>query len=336
MPLRRVPPAGVWQVDLNFAKTTPITNQVRLQVRRRGVQHLQQPDVRRARSTSGTRVGRLRPHQPQHDRPEQLPALRAARVPSGVLSGLDTTTVARCDGRASARYSPGLIDSPARHLPCSPSLPAPVVCAAPQRSTPRSSGRGASPGRTSRRSRPRSHAAGVTAGSFDAYVAGVAAENARRVREGDLDHLVYYLLQSHASPSAGHRAGAERRAARRRPDADRRAASCAATPPRAAAAADVSPHRRAARAVEAPRGDARLAYFRALARRRRSRPRGAPAQILRREYTARDALPLPEGVRRPAGRPTRPPPSPSCIAAAASAPTRRSRPATSSISAWAC
>ena len=33
VPLRRVPPAGFWQVDLNFAKTTPITDKVRFQVR---------------------------------------------------------------------------------------------------------------------------------------------------------------------------------------------------------------------------------------------------------------------------------------------------------------
>ena len=38
-----------WQVDLNFAKTTPITDRVMRAVPRRGVQHLQQPDVRRAR-----------------------------------------------------------------------------------------------------------------------------------------------------------------------------------------------------------------------------------------------------------------------------------------------
>ena len=43
---------------------------------------------------------------------------------------------------------------------------------------------------------------GVTEASFDSYVAGVGAENARRVREGDLDHLVHYLLQSTRITSA--------------------------------------------------------------------------------------------------------------------------------------
>ena len=37
---------------------------------------------------------------------------------------------------------------------------------------------------------------GITPSSFSAYVESVREENARRVREGDLDHLVFYLLQS--------------------------------------------------------------------------------------------------------------------------------------------
>ena len=37
---------------------------------------------------------------------------------------------------------------------------------------------------------------GVTKGSFDAYVERVREDDARRVREGDLDHLIFYALQS--------------------------------------------------------------------------------------------------------------------------------------------
>jgi len=37
---------------------------------------------------------------------------------------------------------------------------------------------------------------GLTAASFDAYVKQVREDDARRVREGDLDHLIFYALQS--------------------------------------------------------------------------------------------------------------------------------------------
>ena len=37
---------------------------------------------------------------------------------------------------------------------------------------------------------------GLTAASFDAHVEQIRRANARRVRDGDLDHLVFYLLQS--------------------------------------------------------------------------------------------------------------------------------------------
>jgi hypothetical protein len=42
----------------------------------------------------------------------------------------------------------------------------------------------------------RLEAHGITAGAFASYVQSVHDANARRVREGDLDHLVFYLLQS--------------------------------------------------------------------------------------------------------------------------------------------
>src|SRR4051794_1847044 len=42
----------------------------------------------------------------------------------------------------------------------------------------------------------RVEALGVTAQGFDAAVERIHDENLRRVREGDLDHLVFYMLQS--------------------------------------------------------------------------------------------------------------------------------------------
>jgi hypothetical protein len=42
----------------------------------------------------------------------------------------------------------------------------------------------------------RLQAAGITASTFPAYVDSVRDENLRRVREGDLDHLIFYALQS--------------------------------------------------------------------------------------------------------------------------------------------
>jgi len=42
----------------------------------------------------------------------------------------------------------------------------------------------------------RLQANGISSASFPSFVAGVAADNKRRVREGDLDHLIFYALQS--------------------------------------------------------------------------------------------------------------------------------------------
>jgi hypothetical protein len=44
--------------------------------------------------------------------------------------------------------------------------------------------------------RPQLEARGITAAGFDGYVERVRQTTARRVREGDLDHLVFYILQS--------------------------------------------------------------------------------------------------------------------------------------------
>jgi hypothetical protein len=110
-------------------------------------------------------------------------------------------------------------------------------------------------------------AGGVGDATFDAYVTRVGAENVQRVREGDLDHLVYYLLQSSRISSAA--AIEPALSARRLVDAldpARRTAYLRGEP---TAAPPVPPEvtgRIAAllKAVQTPRGDARLAYFGAL------------------------------------------------------------------------
>ncbi len=75
-----------WQVDVNFAKTTPITAERAVPGASGGVQPLQQPDVRRAAVQPDDDVGRLRPYQPQHDRSVELPAVHPAGVPTDLLS----------------------------------------------------------------------------------------------------------------------------------------------------------------------------------------------------------------------------------------------------------
>ena len=110
-------------------------------------------------------------------------------------------------------------------------------------------------------------AGGVSEASFDAYVARVGEDNVGRVREGDLDHLVYYLLQSSriSSAPAIEPAVSARRLVESL-DTDRRAAYLRGD---RAAAPPVPPEvtaRIAAllKAAQAPRGDARLTYFGAL------------------------------------------------------------------------
>ena len=107
-------------------------------------------------------------------------------------------------------------------------------------------------------------ASGLTEASFDAYVARVAADNLRRVAEGDLDHLVNYLLQSTritTAPPIEPALSAKRLVEALHPD--RRAAFLAGD----AQAAPAVPREVAARidallrAVETPRQDARLTYF---------------------------------------------------------------------------
>jgi SAM-dependent methyltransferase len=108
---------------------------------------------------------------------------------------------------------------------------------------------------------------GVTEASFDGYVAGVSADNARRVREGDLDHLVHYLLQSsritsapRIEPALSARALVESLAPVRRAAFLRRDTRADPPVPKPVAARIAA----LLRAVDAPRGDARLSYFGAL------------------------------------------------------------------------
>ena len=57
-----------WQVDVNFAKTTPITQNVRFQVRLEAFNLFNSPMYDERNYNQTTDVGRLRPHQPQHRR----------------------------------------------------------------------------------------------------------------------------------------------------------------------------------------------------------------------------------------------------------------------------
>jgi hypothetical protein len=110
-------------------------------------------------------------------------------------------------------------------------------------------------------------ASGLGEASFDAYVARVAAENLQRVREGDLDHLVYYLLQSTRISSApAIEPALSARHLLESLDADRRAAFLRGDGAAAPSAPPEVTTRIAAllRAVQTPGEDARLTSFSAL------------------------------------------------------------------------
>ena len=88
------------------------------------------------------------------------------------------------------------------------------------------------------------------------------------------------------------------------------------------------------KAAQAPRGDARLTYFGALLDAAYPDPATRAAGLAAEYLRVMRFLYQKEFVAQ--RRPPPPPRSPSCIGVAASAPTPRSRPATSSISASAC
>lgn len=108
-------------------------------------------------------------------------------------------------------------------------------------------------------------ARGLSANAFPAYVDAIRQANARRVREGDVDHLIYYLLQSKGftdlppiEPAVSARALVERLDPAER---DR----FLQDPGVAAPGIDVRTRAAALlRALDGPVDDPRLAYFREL------------------------------------------------------------------------
>ena len=108
---------------------------------------------------------------------------------------------------------------------------------------------------------------GITAGGFPAYVQRVHQSNLRRVREGDLDHLIFYALQSARftdlppiEPALSAKALVESLAPRERDTFLRTSQAPLAripVPVRSRVGALI-------RAVDLPSQDPRVAYFRAL------------------------------------------------------------------------
>ena len=76
---------SLFMLDVNFAKTTPITDRVRLQVRLEAFNLLNSPQYDERQYNTDTNSRGLRPHQPQHHRAVGLPALRPAGIPAVVL-----------------------------------------------------------------------------------------------------------------------------------------------------------------------------------------------------------------------------------------------------------
>ncbi len=97
----------------------------------------------------------------------------------------------------------------------------------------------------------RLEAGGITAVTFASYVDRVRQDNARRVREGDLDHLIFYALQStHFTKLPPIEPAVS---AKTLVDSGNRIPS------------NVQPRiRELLKAIESPSGDPRLTYFRAL------------------------------------------------------------------------
>ena len=73
---------ALFMLDVNFAKTTPITNHVRVQVRLEAFNILNSPQVRRASIQHRHGQRRLRTHRPQLHRAVGLPAVRPDGIPA--------------------------------------------------------------------------------------------------------------------------------------------------------------------------------------------------------------------------------------------------------------
>ena len=98
-----------WQVDMNFAKTTPITDSVRFQLRLEAFNLFNSPMYDERNYNTDNDVGGLRPHQPQHHRSVELPALRPAGIPPAFLAseaGEALTSPRPACRRSSPRLAP--------------------------------------------------------------------------------------------------------------------------------------------------------------------------------------------------------------------------------------
>ena len=69
-----------WEIDMNFAKTTRITDRVRFQFRVEAFNLLNSPMYDERRYPTGRHQRGLRADQPKHHDPVELPACDSARV----------------------------------------------------------------------------------------------------------------------------------------------------------------------------------------------------------------------------------------------------------------
>jgi hypothetical protein len=124
---------------------------------------------------------------------------------------------------------------------------------------------------------------GLTATSFGSYLDRVQQDNARRVHEGDLDHLVFYLLQSgHFTPLPAIEPALSAKGLVGSLDpAEREVFLRASQVPPARIPSGVRSRVAAlVRALDSPDPDARLKYFRSLARAAFPTPRKREEEIL--------------------------------------------------------
>lgn len=147
-------------------------------------------------------------------------------------------------------------------------------------------------------------ARGVSAASFDAFVAKTHADSLRRVREGDWDHLVFYALQStHVTTLPPIEPALSAKALVDGLDAAAREAFLEGRPGAAPAIPPAVRNRVAALldAVDAPGRDARLTYFQSLLRTTSGDRRTQQAAVLREYLRAMRFLYQKEFVAQPAG-----------------------------------
>ena len=114
--------------------------------------------------------------------------------------------------------------------------------------------------------RARLEAAGLSASSFPAFVERVHTTNLQRVREGDLDHLIFYVLQSTRLPGAAIEPALSAKAlVESLPEEERRTFLTTGRVDPGRLPAGVRARVAALlRAFERPSDDPRLAYFRQL------------------------------------------------------------------------